>query len=68
MTITEITVPGIHCGHCKMSLEGALRALPGVVQAEVSVEDRTIDVTYDEGVTGHNDILAAIEDQGYEVR
>ncbi len=30
MTTTTISVPQIHCDHCKTSIEGALRPLGGV--------------------------------------
>jgi len=67
MTATTITVPEIHCGHCKESLEKAVGDLSGVATAEVSIDERTMAVEYDEGVTSFIEIVAAIENQGYEV-
>jgi copper chaperone len=63
---TTLSVPEIHCGHCKTSIEGAVSALPGVARAEVDVEARTVSVTFDEPA-GLEAIVSAIEDQGYSV-
>ena len=45
-TIT-LSVPEIHCGHCKESIEGAVGALDGVAKAVVDVDAKTVEVTYD---------------------
>jgi copper chaperone len=67
MTMMTISVPEIHCDHCKHSIEGALAPLPGVVSARVDVEARTVTVEVDETVTDRGPLVAAIEDQGYDV-
>jgi copper chaperone len=66
MTQTTISVPDIHCDHCKMSLEGALGKVAGVKQASVDVPSATIQVDFDSPAT-MDDVVAAIEGQGYEV-
>jgi copper chaperone len=67
MTTMTISVPEIPCEHCKHSIEGALAPLPGVASARVDVEARTVTVQVDETVTDRGRLVAAIEDQGYEV-
>jgi copper chaperone len=68
VTRTEtISVPEIHCDHCKMSIEGALAPLDGVRDATVDIPARQVTVTYDEGATSRDALVQAIEDQGYEV-
>ena len=67
MTTMTISVPEIHCDHCKHSIEGALAPLPGVASARVDVEARTVTVVVDESLTGRGRLVAAIEDQGYDV-
>ena len=67
MTTETISVPEIHCGHCKSSIEGALAPIEGVTRAEVSVEDRTVTVAYDENVVDRARLVSEIADQGYEV-
>ena len=67
MTTMTITVPEIHCDHCKHSIEGALAPLPGVASARVDVNARTVTVEVDERVTDRGHLVAAIEEQGYDV-
>jgi copper chaperone len=66
MTETTLSVPEIHCGHCKMSIEEAVGALDGVASAEVSVEQKTVSVAFDAPASIES-IVGAIEDQGYDV-
>ena len=67
MTTMTISVPEIHCDHCKHSIEGALAPQPGVASARVDVEARTVTVEIDESLTDRGRLVAAIEDQGYDV-
>lgn len=67
MQTIVITVPEIHCGHCKSSIEGALQPMAGVRVAEVDVEATTVTVEHDPEVTDRAALVAAIEAQGYEV-
>ncbi len=67
MNTQTLSVPDISCGHCKMSIEGALSDLSGVTSAEVHIEPRTVDVTWDDGTVNLDAIINAIEAQGYEV-
>ena len=66
MTETTLSVPEIHCDHCKKSIEGAVTALEGVASAEVSVEQATVSVGFDAPASIES-IIGAIEDQGYDV-
>lgn len=67
--MTEITlqVPEVHCDHCKTSLEGAVGALGGVENVEVTVADATLDVTFDDTAVELDTIKRKIEEQGYAV-
>jgi copper chaperone len=64
--MTTLSVPDISCGHCKSSIEGAVGKLDGVSTVEVSIDDRSVDVEFG-SPTDLEAIIAAIEDQGYEV-
>lgn len=66
MTEMVMSVPDISCGHCKSSIEGALRPLPGIASADVDVAAKTVRVAFDAPAT-LADITAAIEEQGYAV-
>lgn len=67
MTETTLSVPDIHCNHCKMSLEGALGQVAGVKQATVDVPSATIAVSFEAPAT-MDQLVAAVEGQGYEVK
>ncbi len=67
MTQVLLQVPEIHCGHCKTSLEGAVGALDGVSNVEVSIPDATLDVAFDADILELDAIKTAIEEQGYVV-
>ncbi|WP_195573492.1 copper ion binding protein [Paenibacillus sp. 1001270B_150601_E10] len=58
-------VDGMSCGHCKQSVEKAVQELG--VKGEVSLEDKTVTLTYDENAVQADAIKEAIEDQGYDV-
>lgn len=67
MNQTTISVPEIHCDHCKASLEGAVGAVTGVSDVDVSVADATVSVTYDAAAVELTTIKGVIEEQGYAV-
>lgn len=67
MTSRTLSVPDISCGHCKTSIEGAVGPLEGVESVEVGVDERTVAIDYDGSDGTLEAIVAAIEDQGYEV-
>ena len=66
-TTTTLSVPAIHCDNCKNSIEGAVGGLDGVTTAEVSVEEKTVTVAFDEGKVGLDAIKETIEEQGFDV-
>lgn len=66
MTTKTLSVPDISCGHCKDSIEGAVNELTGVDTVEVSIEDKTVAVSFSDDL-GLEKIVGAIEEQGYEV-
>jgi copper chaperone len=51
-----------------MSIEGAVGSIEGVEKVKVQIEDRTVDVTYDDASVEEAEIVSAIEGQGYEVK
>lgn len=67
MVTETISVPEIHCEHCKVSIEGALTPIAGVQQATVDIPGRAVTVTYDEASVDRDRLVDAIEQQGYEV-
>lgn len=67
MTENRFSVPDVHCGHCKSSIEGAVGALDGVTAVDVKIDHRVVDVSWDEARVAKDIIIGAIEDQGYVV-
>ena len=66
MTEMTLSIPEIHCNHCKTSIEGAVTALDGIQKAEVDVANAVLTFSFDEPAT-LDAVIAAIEGQGYEV-
>ena len=63
----SLTVEGMSCNHCKNAVEKAVKALPGVVSAEVSLEAKSLTVEFDETKTSVEAIKKAVEDEDYTV-
>ena len=68
MTEKTFNVEGMSCGHCKAAVESELGKLPGVERSNADFEKGTVEVSYDEGRVGTDDLKGAIEEAGYEVR
>ena len=67
MQTETLDVKGMTCGHCKMSVEGALNKLDGVSATEVNLEAGKVEVTFDESKVTVEAMKEAIEEQGYDV-
>jgi len=67
MEDTTFNVPGMSCGHCKAAVEGELNRLPGVERSDANLDNGTVEVAYDEGRVGAEQLKKAIEDAGYTV-
>jgi copper ion binding protein len=67
MTSKTLSVPDISCQHCKNSIEDAVGPLNGVDSVEVAIDERTVAIDYDGTDDTFEVIVAAIEEQGYEV-
>jgi len=61
-----LKVEGMSCGHCKAAVEKALKAVDGVEDAVVSLEEKTAQVTLNKEVPDHV-LTKAVTDAGYEV-
>jgi len=57
-------VPGMHCGHCKASVEEEVSAIEGVEAVEVDLETKLV-VVHGEGLDDAR-LRAAIDEAGYE--
>ena len=68
MTEKTFSVEGMSCGHCKAAVEGELGKLPGVERSNADFETGIVEVRYDEGRVGTDELKSAIEEAGYEVK
>lgn len=67
MQTIVLGVEGMSCGHCVKNIEGAVAKLAGIDSVKVSLADKNVTVTFDEGKTTVEDIKNSIDDQGYDV-
>jgi copper chaperone len=58
-----ITVEGMSCGGCEQTVEEALMDVPGVESATADHESNSVTV---EGEAAVDDLVAAVEDAGYD--
>ncbi len=61
---TVIKVEGMMCGHCKARVESACKAVAGVTDAVVDLEQKQVTVS---GSADVEALKAAIVNAGYEV-
>lgn len=61
------TVNGMKCNMCKSKVENALCALNGVSRAVASVENKNVEVEYDETLVGIETMKEAVDDTGFEL-
>ncbi len=64
---TTLAVEGMTCNHCKNAVEKAVRALPGVMAAEVDLPAKTLKVDFDAAKSNLADIKKAVGEAGYKV-
>ena len=60
-----IGVEGMSCNHCKMAVEGEIKELDGVDNAEVSLENKSVKVSLSSTVSIEK-LYEAIEEAGFE--
>lgn len=61
-----LRITGMHCGNCQKTVGAALRAVPGVVQANVDLVFHRATVTYDPGQTSIAALVDAVKASGYD--
>jgi periplasmic mercuric ion binding protein len=63
-TVT-LSVPGMTCAACPITVKRALNKVEGVTKTEVSFEKKEATVTYDDAKTSVNALLDATKNAGY---
>ena len=64
MTTRTFSVPTISCDHCVHAITGEVTKLAGVDDVTVDLETKTVTVV---GAASEQDIVAAIDEAGYDV-
>ena len=63
-TVT-LSVPGMSCAACPITVKQALNKVPGVSKTEVSFEKRQVVVSFDDAKTTLQALTKATADAGY---
>jgi Cu2+-exporting ATPase len=64
----HLMVENVHCAHCIRRVEGALKAVPGVVGARLNMSTRRLAVEWVDTKTTAKALLATLERIGYPAR
>ena len=63
-TVT-LSVPGMYCAVCPITVKKALQKVPGVSKVDVSLEKKEAAVTFDDAKANIDNIQEAIFEAGY---
>ena len=64
MTTTTYRVPGMTCDHCVAAVGGEVRKVTGVTDVAVDLATKEVRVS---GTAARDDVVAAIDEAGYDV-
>ena len=62
---SQVVLEGMYCAACALTIEDALRAVPGVLQADVSAATRRARVVWQPGRVRPSEWMAAVQKAGY---
>ena len=62
-----ITIEGMQCNHCKMTVEKALKSIDGVINADVNLENKKA-IIEEEKEIDNDKIKKVIEEAGFTVK
>ncbi len=63
-TVT-LSVPGMTCAACPITIKKALSKIEGVEKIEITFEKKEVAVTFDDAKTKVDDLLEATKNAGY---
>lgn len=67
MAKTVLKIQGMTCNHCVMRVSKALKAIPGVQNAEVDLQKAEAAVQYDDAKVTPDKLSFAVVEAGYKV-
>ena len=62
---SSVVIEGMHCAACSITVEDALRRVPGVVSARVSAASQRAQVQWSDQTAKPSDWMQAVQDVGY---
>lgn len=60
-----LSVPGMNCAACPITVKKALGKVPGVAKTDVNLDKREATVTFDDARTNVEALMRATQDAGY---
>jgi periplasmic mercuric ion binding protein len=63
--IVVLSVPGMNCAACPITVKKALDRVPGVSKVEVRLQKREVTVTFDDALASVEALTLATRDAGY---
>ncbi len=66
MQTTVINIKSMTCMGCVKSVKNVLERIPGVSNADVSLENAQATIQHDDAITGSDQLKQAIQDAGFE--
>ena len=66
-THAVLNVPSVSCNHCKMAIEGAVKALDGIATVDVDVPAKSVSIDFHAESVSLDAIEAVVREEGYEV-
>jgi copper ion binding protein len=67
MAQTTLKIQGMTCNHCVMRVAKALKAVPGVQDAQVDLSKAEAVITYDDAKATMEKLSVAVAEAGYKV-
>jgi copper chaperone len=61
-----IKVSDISCGHCKTTIENAIKKLQGISYVKADPETKMVNVDFNESIISLDAIKHSIKDSGYD--
>lgn len=63
---SNVLIEGMHCAACALSIEDALKAVPGVLKAEVSAGSHRAKVVWSDAMVAPSGWMTAVSKAGYQ--
>ena len=68
MEKVTLNVEGMSCGHCVKAVETSVGSLNGVSSVKVDLDNKKVDVEFNQTDVSLDKIKETIDDQGYDVK